>query len=72
MLRLPLGVRQLIVQGSGDDLDLLDFGRRYAKAAHDAGDNVRYLEMVGDHFAVITPDTPIWRATALSITDALR
>ncbi|GGP15507.1 alpha/beta hydrolase [Nonomuraea glycinis] len=72
MLRLPLGVRQLIVQGSGDDLDLLDFGRRYAKAAHDAGDNVKYLEMVGDHFAVITPDTPIWRATAQSITDALR
>lgn len=72
MLRLPLGVRQLIVQGSGDDLDLLDFGRRYAKAAHDAGDNVRYLEMVGDHFAVITPDAPIWQATALSITDALR
>ncbi|MGN9785256.1 alpha/beta hydrolase [Nonomuraea sp. ZG12] len=72
MLRLPLGVRQLIVQGSGDDLDLLDFGRRYAKAAHDAGDDVKYLEMVGDHFSVITPDTPIWRATALSITEALR
>lgn len=72
LLRLPLQVRQLIVQGSGDELDLVDFARRYARAARDAGDDVTYLEMSGDHFAVIDPHAPIWRTTALAITDALR
>jgi acetyl esterase/lipase len=72
MLRLPLKVRTLIVQGSGDELDLVDFGRRYARAAREAGDDVTYLEMSGDHFAVIDPRTPIWRTTALAMADALR
>lgn len=71
LLRLPLGVPQLIVQGSGDDLDLVDFSRRYARAAEEAGDEVTYMEMSGDHFAVITPRTPIWRTTALAIADHL-
>lgn len=72
LLRLPLKVRQLIVQGSGDDLDLVDFGRRYARAAAESGDDVTYLEMSGDHFAVIAPTAPIWKATAVAIADALR
>ncbi|MBB2911440.1 acetyl esterase/lipase [Streptosporangium becharense] len=67
--RLPLGVPQLIVQGGGDDLDLVDFGRRYARAARTAGDEVTYLEMSGDHFDVIDPASPIWRATAGVIAD---
>lgn len=72
LLRLPLKVRQLVVQGSGDDLDLVDFSRRYARAARDAGDDLTYLEMSGDHFAVISPTAPIWRTTALAIADALQ
>ncbi|MEV0597448.1 alpha/beta hydrolase [Nonomuraea cavernae] len=72
LLRLPLKVRQLVVQGSGDELDLVDFGRRYARAAREAGDEVTYLEMSGDHFAVIDPRAPIWRTTALAITETLR
>lgn len=71
LLRLPLDVPQLIVQGAADDLDLVDFSRRYADAAQQAGDDVTYLEMPGDHFDVITPTTPIWQATAQAITDAL-
>lgn len=71
LVRVPIKVRQLIVQGSGDDLDLVDFGRRYARAAANAGDEVTYLEMVGDHFAVIDPRTPIWEATAHAIAEAL-
>ncbi|WP_188187954.1 alpha/beta hydrolase [Nonomuraea sp. SYSU D8015] len=71
LLRLPLGVRQLVVQGTDDDLDLVDFGRRYARAAQEAGDDVKYLEMPGDHFDVITPGTPIWQATAEAIAAAL-
>lgn len=69
LARLPLGVPQLIVQGGGDDLDLVDLGRRYARAAQAAGDQVTYLEMSGDHFDVIDPASPIWRATAGVITD---
>ncbi|MFI6322991.1 alpha/beta hydrolase [Nonomuraea sp. NPDC050556] len=72
LLRLPMKVPQLIVQGSSDDLDLVDFGRRYARAAKEGGDTITYLEMSGDHFAVIDPRTPIWRTTALAIADALR
>ncbi|MEU8251084.1 alpha/beta hydrolase fold domain-containing protein [Nonomuraea sp. NPDC048916] len=71
LLRLPLKVRQLVVQGSGDELDLVDFARRYARAAGEAGDDVTYLEMSGDHFAVIDPRAPIWRTTALAITETL-
>ncbi|MBG0831159.1 alpha/beta hydrolase fold domain-containing protein [Planomonospora sp. ID67723] len=67
MERLPLGVPQLVVQGDGDDLDLVDLGRRYARAAREAGDDVTYLEMAGDHFDVIDPASPIWRATATEI-----
>ncbi|WP_436757415.1 alpha/beta hydrolase [Streptosporangium sp. V21-05] len=67
--RLPLGVPQLIVQGGGDDLDLVDFGRRYARAAQEAGDQVTYLEMSGDHFDVIDPASPIWRATAGAVAE---
>ncbi|SDM19873.1 Prolyl oligopeptidase family protein [Nonomuraea jiangxiensis] len=72
LLRVPLGAPQLIVQGADDDLDLVDFSRRYARAAQQAGDKAKYLEMPGDHFAVITPATPIWQATAQAIATALR
>ncbi|MBE1585115.1 alpha/beta hydrolase [Nonomuraea angiospora] len=71
LLRLPLRVRQLVVQGAADDLDLVDFSRRYARAAVEAGDEVTYLEMPGDHFDVINPATPIWQATAETIAQAL-
>ncbi|GGS69659.1 hypothetical protein GCM10010156_30540 [Planobispora rosea] len=67
--RLPLKVPQLIVQGGGDDLDLIDLGRRYARAARAADDDVTYLEMSGDHFDVIDPASPIWRATAGAMAD---
>ncbi|MEV8638212.1 alpha/beta hydrolase [Streptosporangium sp. NPDC051023] len=67
--RLPLRVPQLVVQGSGDDLDLVDVSRRYARAADESGDEVTYLEMSGDHFDVIDPASPIWRATAGVIAD---
>ncbi|GIH92810.1 alpha/beta hydrolase [Planobispora siamensis] len=69
MERLPLKVRQLIVQGGGDDLDLVDLGRRYARAAQAAGDEVTYLEMSGSHFDVIDPASPIWRATAGAVAE---
>lgn len=72
LLRLPLGVPQLVVQGADDDLDLVDFGRRYARAASEAGDEVTYLEMPGGHFEVIAPDTPICESAIDAIAAALR
>ncbi|AQZ60796.1 hypothetical protein BKM31_04125 [[Actinomadura] parvosata subsp. kistnae] len=68
LLRLPLGVPQIVVQGRGDDVNLVDFSRRYVAAARQAGDEVAYLELPGDHQDVITPGTPIWQATAAAIT----
>ncbi|MCG5220044.1 alpha/beta fold hydrolase [Streptosporangium soli] len=59
--RLPLGVPQLVVQGAGDDPDLVDTARRYARAA---GAAAVHLERPGDHFAVIDPSRPVWRETA--------
>jgi acetyl esterase/lipase len=72
LARLPLGVPQLVVLGREDDLDLIDFGRRYFAAARAAGDDVVHLEQPGDHFAVIDPATPIWYATATELARRLR
>ncbi|GAA3447708.1 alpha/beta hydrolase [Planomonospora venezuelensis] len=72
MERLPLGVPQLVVQGGDDDLDLVDLGRRYARAAQEAGDEVIYLEMPGDHFDVIDQASPIWRDAVRMIADRCR
>lgn len=63
MRRLPLGVAQLIVQGDRDDLDLIDFNRRYVTAAREAGEEVGWLELPGDHFSAIDPAAGIWHAT---------
>ncbi|MER7361644.1 alpha/beta hydrolase [Nonomuraea wenchangensis] len=70
LARLPLGGPQLVVQGAGDDPDLVDFNRRYVRAA--TGDPVTYLEAPGDHFSVIDPAAPIWAETAARVEEALR
>ncbi|MFY1632728.1 alpha/beta hydrolase [Solwaraspora sp. WMMB335] len=67
MARLPVGVPQLIVQGAGDDLDLIDFNRRYVAAARAAGEDPGWLEQPGDHFSVIDPAAPIWKATVTEL-----
>ncbi|MEU9889947.1 alpha/beta hydrolase [Sphaerisporangium sp. NPDC051011] len=68
LLRLPLGVPQIVVQGASDDLDLVDMARRYASAA---GDEAAYIERPGDHWSVIDPSTPIWAHTARELTTRL-
>ncbi|MFC0528701.1 alpha/beta hydrolase family protein [Phytohabitans kaempferiae] len=71
MARVPIGVPQLVVQGAADDLDLIDFNRRYVAAARAAGDDVRYVEEAGDHFAVIDPSAPLWHTTMAAVAEAL-
>ena len=71
LLRLPIGVPQLVVQGRADGLDLVDMGRRYAKAAAAAGDRVRHLELPADHFDVIDPASRAWAATMEAVTEIM-
>ncbi|WFE40931.1 alpha/beta hydrolase [Micromonospora sp. WMMD998] len=67
MLRLPVGVPTLLVQGTADSPDLVDANRRYAVAAAEAGDAVRHLEQPGDHFAVIDSGADIWQDTMAAV-----
>jgi acetyl esterase/lipase len=49
---LPLGIRQLLVQGA-----FRPFMAPYAEAARQAGDHVEVLDGTDDHFDVVTPGT---------------
>ncbi|GLW10957.1 hypothetical protein Misp01_60850 [Microtetraspora sp. NBRC 13810] len=68
LARLPLGVPQVVVQGADDEPDLVDAGRRYARAA---GREAVYLEGPGDHFDVIDPASHLWLDTAEQIVKSL-
>jgi acetyl esterase/lipase len=58
---LPLGVPQLIVHGSTDDVVLRDMGREYAAAARAAGDSADYVELPGvGHFEHLDPAGTAW------------
>ena len=72
MARVPVGVPQLVVIGADDDLDLIDFNRRYVAAARAAGDDVTYVEEPGDHFSLIDPAAPLWHRTAGVLEAALK
>lgn len=58
---LPLGIPQVLVHGTADDLVPVSFSREYAAAARRAGDDVDLVELDGaDHFAVIDPQSKAW------------
>jgi acetyl esterase/lipase len=60
--RLPLAVPQLIVHGDADEAVPVDLGRRYAAAAQEAGDDVRYVELPGvGHFEHLESGHRAWR-----------
>jgi acetyl esterase/lipase len=67
----PPGLAQLVVQGLDDSPDLAEMSRRYVARLRAAGDAVEYLELRGDHFAVITASSEIWRAAAARIEKAV-
>ncbi len=71
---LPLGVRQLVVQGRRDNIpDLLDMSRVYVSTARAAGDQVDYLELDdADHFHIIAPDSHAWPPILERIERALK
>lgn len=69
--RLPIGVPQLVVQGTDDDVNLLEMNRRYVSAARAAGDTVDVIEDSVNHFAVIDPRTDTWEKVAEHIGQRL-
>lgn len=60
--RLPLGVRQILVNGTDDPIVPLEHAEDYRKAARRAQDRQVFLTKLhgGDHFDVITPSSPKW------------
>jgi acetyl esterase/lipase len=54
--RLPLGIRQLVLHGTADDVLPVDVSRRYARAAQSVGDTLEYFELDGSgHMEFLDP-----------------
>jgi acetyl esterase/lipase len=70
---LPLGMRQVLIQGLADYIpDLVDTNRSYVRAAESAGDSVELIELAGvDHLQPIEPGSSAWLETAKRIEEEL-
>jgi acetyl esterase/lipase len=70
---LPLGIKQLLVQGLADEWpDLVDLNRMYHAKAQSAGDDVELLEVAdANHFDVVDPESHAWERTLERITAAV-
>jgi acetyl esterase/lipase len=70
VLRVPLGVPQLIVHGDDDRMIGVGLSRAYVRAAREAGDRVDYEERPGEgHFEHISPHENAWRVVTDWIED---
>ena len=66
--RLPLGIPQVLVHGSADNLVPLIVRQDYAQKTREAGEIVTLLELPGeDHFVVIDPASHAWELTCEEI-----
>jgi pimeloyl-ACP methyl ester carboxylesterase len=55
---LPLGVSQLVIHGTSDDVVPIEISRSYAQAARMAGDTVELLELSGTgHMDYLDPSS---------------
>jgi len=68
--RLPLDVPLWCVHGTADDIVPLGQSRAYVDAARAAGGTAELVEVTGDHFTVVDPDSDAWALT-LDILDRL-
>ncbi|WP_232379570.1 alpha/beta hydrolase family protein [Polyangium fumosum] len=58
---VPIGVRQVLIHGTADDIIPLSSSENYREHARDAGDHVSLKKVHNaDHFDVITPTSPKW------------
>lgn len=65
---LPLGVPQVLVHGTADNVVPPSMSARYAERAATAGDPVSYLPIDGvGHRDIIDPESPAWPATVAEI-----
>jgi acetyl esterase/lipase len=60
---VPLGVPVWCVHGRDDDIVPIGQSHAYVAAARAAGDAAELVEVEGDHFAVVDPDSVAWRMT---------
>lgn len=61
--RVPLGAPIRCVHGTSDDTVPISQSKAFVGAARAAGDDAELVEVPGDHFSLIDPDTPAWRRT---------
>jgi acetyl esterase/lipase len=71
LLRLPLGIPQVIVTAQDDTAVPNDISDRYAAAARAAGDPITAIHGTGDHFTLIDPASPLWADTCQQMLAAL-
>lgn len=69
--RLPIGVPVVAVHGTSDDIVPLEQSESYVAAATAAGDRARVVPVEGDHFSVITLETPAWEACVAATQELL-
>ncbi|HYF73251.1 MAG TPA: alpha/beta hydrolase [Nocardioides sp.] len=70
MRQVPLDVPVWCVHGRDDDIVPISQSRSYVEAARAAGAAAELVEVDGDHFAVVDPDSAAWART-LEILDAI-
>ncbi|MEK8070792.1 alpha/beta hydrolase [Rhodococcoides navarretei] len=70
--RLPLGVPHLVVSAVSDDPNLLEISRAYYAAAAAGPDSVEYIEGPGGHFAVVDPESEIYRDLLREVDTRIR
>jgi len=59
--QVPLGVRQRVIHGEGDDIVPIEMSRNYVAAARKSGDDATLTEPPGaGHFELIDPRTAAW------------
>ena len=69
---LPLGVPQILVQGSNDDQIAPEIPQRWQQQARKQGDSVEVVIVPGaDHFDIVDPETTAWNASRNAILKLL-
>jgi pimeloyl-ACP methyl ester carboxylesterase len=60
---VPLGLRQVLIHGTADDIVPLEMSKHYRATACHAGDHQVFLKKVQDagHFDMIDPTSPQWQ-----------
>ena len=69
---LPLGVRQILIQGEQDDTVPLSYVKLYEDTAKKGGEEV-HLESLADtgHFEIVVATTPQWQRVRAAVWELL-